>query len=102
MKSPRDILPLFTGAVFSLLGLAFAWWSFSAFMTADYGNALISAGGAIAFCTMPLSRLSKRDLLKSMNELAADAIRKPEPLVLRVAIGIAWLLMVAGVVSFFI
>ena len=93
---------MLTGAVFSLLGLAFAWWSFSSFMKADYGNALIYAGGAVAFCTMPLSRLSKRDLFKSMNELAAEARRAPEPLPLRVAMGIAWLLMIAGLVIFFI
>lgn len=102
MNSPRDVLPLFTGVVFSLLGLAFAWWSYASFMTADDGKTLICAGAAIAFGTMPLSRLSKRDLFKSMNELAADAVRKPEPLLLRVAIAIAWLLIVAGLVSSFI
>lgn len=93
---------MFTGAVFSLVGLAFGWSSYSSLMKADYGNALIYAGAAIAFCTMPLSRLSKRDLLKSMNEVSADAVRTPEPLLLRVAIAVAWLLIVVGFVSFFI
>ena len=102
MKSPRDLLPAFTGAVFFLLCLAFAWWSLSAFLQMNYGSALIYAGGAIAVGTLPLSRMSKRDLFKSMNELATEASRKPEPLPLRVAIGVAWILILAGLISFFL
>lgn len=102
MKDPRDLLPVLSGAVFSLLGLAFAWWSYASFMKMEYGNALIAAGGAIAFCTLPMARLTRRDLHKSLNQLAADAVRTPEPLPLRVAIGIAWLLIIAGFISFFL
>ena len=102
MKRPRDLLPLLTGAVFLLMALAFAWWSLTSFLKADYGSMLIYAGVAIALGTLPLSRLSKPDLLESINEPRGDAVGKPEPLPLRLAITLAWLLMVAGFVSFFL
>lgn len=100
MRSPRELLPALTGIVFALIGLWFAWLSWSAFMTKDYGSSLIYAGGALGFCTLPMSRLTRRDARRPTSDSAAEEIRKPEPLPMRVAIGFAWLLILAGLASF--
>ena len=101
MRSPRELMPALTGIVFSLIGLGFAWWSWRAFMSNDVGNSLIFAGGALSFCTLPMSRLSRRDSRRPTSDSAAEEIRKPDPLPMRVAMGVAWLLMVAGMATFF-
>lgn len=101
MRSPRELLPALTGIVFSLIGLGFAWWSWTAFMNKDYGNSLIYAGGALGFCTLPMSRLSRRDSRRPTSDSAAEEIRKPDPLPMRIAMGVAWLLILAGVATFF-
>jgi hypothetical protein len=101
MTSPRDFLPVLTGVLLSLVSLFAAYLALSAFGRGEYGNALISAGGALAFGALPLSRMSKADLGKTANELAIDAIKRPEPLPMRIIIGIAWICILAGVATFF-
>lgn len=102
LKSPRDLLPLLAAVLLLLVSLASGWASYSAYLERDYGNALIFAGGALSFAVLPLSRMSKADLGKSINELATEALRKPEPLPMRIAIGISWILILAGIASFFL
>lgn len=102
LKSPRDLLPVLTGVLLSLIALLSAWAALSSLSERDYGNALIFAGGAIAFGVLPLSRMSRADLGKSLGELALEAIRKPEPMPMRIAIGFAWILVLAGIASFFL
>lgn len=100
MRSPRELMPALTGIVFSLIGMGFAWWSWRAFMSNDVGNSLIFAGGALSFCTLPMSRLTRPDARRPTSDAAAEEIRKPEPLPMRIAIGFAWLLILAGLASF--
>ena len=102
MKSARDILPRLFGVVLVVIGLAFAYSSLSSFLRREYTAGLFSAGTAIAFCVLPLTRLSRADLGKSLQAVAKDAIATPEPLPLRVAMGVTWLLWVAGFISFFL
>lgn len=102
MKSPRDLLPVLSGALLSLVSLGAAYLAWAAFGRGEYGNALIFAGGALAFAVLPLARMSKTDLRKPLGELALDAVSKPEPLPMRVAIGLAWICILAGVATYFI
>lgn len=101
MRSPRELLPVLGAVLLSLVSLGMAYLSLSAFGRQEYGSALISAGGALAFGVLPLSRMSKTELGKSMNELALEAIKRPEPLPMRIAIGIAWVCIIAGIATYF-
>lgn len=102
IKSPRDLLPLLTGVLLTLVSLGLAWFALSALQESAYGKALIFAGGAIAFGVLPLSKMSRPDPEQSHNDLPMEAIKKPEPLPMQIAIGIAWLLILAGLISFFL
>lgn len=90
------------GATISFVSLYMVTESWHALGAHAYGNALMYAGGALAMAILPFMKIDTKMLRQPIGALADEAVRDPLPLRFRLAIGLVWLLVLSGLVSFFL
>ncbi len=84
------------GVVISMFGLLCAYYAFVFFNEESFGDALIFAGTALSFCVLPYLTYTGKMFTHSLGQVAADAVRNPLPLKLRLVIALCWLLLIGG------